>query len=176
MLSGNRFMFRRGGMILACVVWVVGAGWYIQPVEGKKMKVGWIEQVRVFPGNVLLDAKIDTGADNSSIHATGIIPFMKEGHEWVRFSVVPKEGKSEIVERPIYRRTKISRHGVPDEERLVVKMGICLGLVYKEDIEVNLADRSNFAYKMLIGRSFLRGDAIVDPQKEFLQEPKCFPE
>ncbi len=142
----------------------------------KKIKVGWIEKVRTFPGQLLMHAKIDTGADNSSIHATDITTFAKDGEQWVRFTITPIEGTAKVIERPIFRTTKITRHAAQDEDRLVVLMGICLGPIYKEDMEVNLADRSNFAYKMLIGRSFLRGEIVVDPIKEYVQEPSCFPE
>lgn len=161
-------------LVIGVVVLLISLGW--EPSEAKKMKIGWVERVRVFPGNLLMMAKIDTGADNSSIHATNIEAFKKNNEQWVRFTVTPFQGDPTVIERPVFRMTQITRHGVPDEDRLVVKMGICLGPVYKEDMEINLADRSNFEYKMLIGRSFLRGEAIVDPSKEFTQEPQCFPE
>ena len=148
----------------------------VSPAFAKKVKVGWLEKVRVFPGQILMQAKIDTGADNSSIHATDITTFKKGNEEWVRFTLTSLDNQTKIMERPIFRTTQITRHGVPDEVRLVVKMGICLGTIYKEDMEVNLADRKNFEYKMLIGRSFLRGDTLVDPSKEFVHEPQCFPE
>ena len=153
---------------------LMGTG--ISPVLAKKAKVGWLEKVRVFPGQILMHAKIDTGADNSSIHATDIATFKKGEEEWVRFTLKSIDNQTTVMERPIFRTTQITRHGVPDEVRLVVKMGICLGTIYKEDMEVNLADRKNFEYKMLIGRSFLRGDTLVDPSKEFVHEPQCFPE
>ena len=162
--------------LLVSGIVVLLIGWGTVPSEAKKMKIGWVERVRVFPGNLLMMAKIDTGADNSSIHATSIESFKKNDEQWVRFTVTPIQGDPKVIERPIFRLTQITRHGAPDEDRLVVKMGICLGPVYKEDMEVNLADRSNFEYKMLIGRSFLRGEAMVDPSKEFTQEPQCFPE
>lgn len=142
----------------------------------KKTKVGWIEKVRVFPGQILMHAKVDTGADNSSIHATNITTFKKDGEAWVRFTLTSIDEQSKVLERPIFRTTKITRHGGADEDRLVVHLGICLGSIYKEDMEVNLANRENFEYKMLIGRSFLRGEALVDPSKEFVHEPQCFPE
>ena len=39
--------------------------------------------------------------------------------------------------------------------------------------EVALADRNHLDYEMLIGRSFLAGNVIVDPSKTFTIEPSC---
>ena len=42
-----------------------------------KLIVGWVEKVRLFPGNVVVHAKVDTGADNSSLN----VPKMKNSPE-----------------------------------------------------------------------------------------------
>jgi hypothetical protein len=162
--------------LLLAILIIAPLNLYASPALAKKAKVGWLEKVRVFPGQLLMHAKIDTGADNSSIHATDITPFKKGDEAWVRFTLTSFDGQTKIMERPIFRTTQITRHGVPDEDRLVVLLGICLDSIYKEDMEVNLANRGNFEYKMLIGRSFLRGEVLVDPSKEFVHEPQCFPE
>ena len=39
--------------------------------------------------------------------------------------------------------------------------------------EVNLADRTNFDYQMLIGRSFLSGNVLIDPSLQYSFEPNC---
>ena len=36
---------------------------------------GWLERVRLFPGDVLVDAKLDSGSRNSSLHALNIERF-----------------------------------------------------------------------------------------------------
>lgn len=54
----------------------------------------------------------------------------------------------------------------------MIILGICLGTTYKE-VEVNLANRSNFNYQMLIGRSYLSGDFLVDAGKIFFLKPLC---
>jgi len=51
-------------------------------------------------------------------------------------------------------------------------LGICLGSVYKE-VEVNLVDRSNFNYQLLIGRNYLANSFLVDPSLTFSTKSKC---
>jgi len=98
----------------------------------EKQIVGWVEKVRVFPGNVLLDAKVDTGADHSSIHAFDISEFSRDGNRWIRFCIGGQEGRKDICELQLVRTAKIKRHGAPRLERYVVTLGICIGNFYKE--------------------------------------------
>jgi hypothetical protein len=49
---------------------------------------------------------------------------------------------------------------------------ICVGGISKE-VEVSLVDRSNYEHPLLIGRSFLAGDLIVDPGATFSVSPTC---
>ena len=54
----------------------------------------------------------------------------------------------------------------------MVRLGICIGRVLKYT-EVNLVDRSGFDYPLLIGRSFLTDDFLIDPGKTKTLEPNC---
>lgn len=56
----------------------------------------------------------------------------------------------------------------------MVALGICLG-GYRRIAEVNLVNRARFEYPMLIGRSFLANDFLVDPGATLLLEPRCEP-
>ncbi|MCA1960691.1 MAG: RimK/LysX family protein [Desulfomonile sp.] len=141
-------------------------------VAEEKQIVGWVEKVRVFPGNVLLEAKVDTGADHSSIHAFDITEFSRDGNRWVRFCIGSPDGKKDICELQLIRTAKIKRHGAPRLERHVVVLGVCLGAFYKE-AEFSLQDRSRFKYPVLLGRSFMEGRIIVDPGRTYLTEPDC---
>lgn len=138
----------------------------------EKQIVGWVEKVRIFPGNIVLDAKVDTGADNSSLHAVDITEFQRDGERWVRFCTGGGEARKDYCERRLVRTAKIKRHGGPRLERYVVVLGICLGKFYKE-AEVSLVDRSRFKYPVLIGRSFMENHIIVDPGRTFIAEPEC---
>jgi hypothetical protein len=67
---------------------------------------------------------------------------------------------------------RIREHGNRQQERPVVRLGICLGRAYRL-AEVNLVDRSGFDYRLLIGRKVLSGTVIVDPSRAWLLAPDC---
>jgi len=146
---------------------------FITPaISQEKLVTGWIENVNIYPGNLYIRAKLDTGAKSSSLNAAQIQKFDHQGEPWVQFSVVDRKGKKFNFEKKVLRYAKIKDHGSEPDMRPVVLLGICLGAVYKE-VEVNLEDRSNFNYQLLIGRSFLKGSIIVDPSATFTTKPKC---
>lgn len=56
--------------------------------SGEKCIIGKIERVRLVPPNVVLKARIDTGAKTTSIDAREITPFERDGKQWVRFVIM----------------------------------------------------------------------------------------
>jgi len=145
----------------------------VSPVAAQgKQVVGWLEKVRIYPGNLVITAKLDTGAKNSSLNASNIIEVERGGERWVRFKVTNRYGEIAAIERKVHRIVKIKEADGTPQSRLAILLGICLGSFYKE-AEVNLADRGHFNYQMLIGRSFLHGNLIVDPSIKFTTKPAC---
>ncbi len=134
--------------------------------------MGWIEKALIFPGALVFDAKLDTGAAVSSINAVDIDQFDRDGEAWVRFSAVDKTGKKFTFERKLVGMAEIKRHKGPPQKRPVVKLGICVGNHYAET-DVNLIDRSRFQYPLLVGRSFMAGRLLPDPSLEYAVEPGC---
>jgi hypothetical protein len=55
----------------------------------------------------------------------------------------------------------IKQSGGADERRYVVRMWVMLGEI-RSKIDVNLSDRTDFEYPLLIGRNFLMDNMIVD--------------
>lgn len=149
---------------------ILGAPLFAVPQE--KQIVGWIEYVGLYPGNLKIKAKLDTGARNSSLNATAIEKFNRNGETWIRFNIINWKDRTETFEAKIIRVAKIKQHNSEPEKRPVIQLEICLGKVLKE-VEVNLVDRSNFIYQMLIGRSFLKDSFIIDPSLKFTVKPKC---
>jgi hypothetical protein len=141
-------------------------------VREDKEVVGWLEKVRVYPENLIIHAKLDTGARNSSLNAPHVSVFKRKGENWVRFDVTDRLGKTVTLERKVHRMTKIKQHDRPPDFRPVVRLSICLGDTFKV-VEVNLRDRSDFNYQMLIGRSFLKEDFVVDASVKFTKRPRC---
>ena len=133
---------------------------------------GWVENVSIFPGNMKIKAKLDTGARNSSLNARNMEEFYRDGDRWVRFKLKNWKGRTENFEAKIIRTATIKQHETDSVTRPVIHLGICLGNVYKE-VEVNLQDRGKFNYQMLVGRSFLRKSILVDSAATFTVEPDC---
>jgi hypothetical protein len=137
----------------------------------EKIVVGWLERVSITP-ELVLHAKMDTGADYCSLDVDDIQPVKRDGEKWVRFKVMNRVGESISMERKVFRTARIKRKENDSQKRYVVYMGICLGDVYKE-VQVNLVDRSGFKFHMLVGRNFLQDSFVVDPSLQYTREPLC---
>lgn len=134
--------------------------------------VGKAEMVRIYPVNMVIRAKLDTGAKTSSLNVQHYTYFKRDGKTWVRFDLTKNNGKNIPMEKMVTRIVKIKRKGWMSQERPVILLGICLGHTYKE-VEVNLVDRSNFRHMMLIGLNFLQGSFIIDPSLKYISKPEC---
>ena len=139
----------------------------------EKTIVGWLEHVVVSEAGLILEAKLDTGADTSSLHAENIHRFRRNGKRMVRFDVLDTEtGKMVQLERPLARIARIREHRGDHQSRPVVTMWVCVGTM-KKRIEVNLVDRSAFNYPFLLGRSAMEGHVIIDPSRSFTTMARC---
>lgn len=117
-------------------------------------------------------AKLDTGADHSSIHARVLGREQRNGKDWIVFEVENKSGLAAKFEKPVERIARVRRHFGKIQERPVVMMDICVGAIRK-NVEVNLVDRKHLDFKILIGRSFLREMALVDSGLKYTVAPAC---
>ena len=129
-----------------------------------------------------LKAKMDTGAFTASLSAKDIELFTRDGDEWVRFRLAPKDSDGKVYEHKVSRISKITGRADEEEDgdapeiskRPVVDLELCLGDV-KRTVEVNLVDRSSFNYPLLVGSKALREfKAAVNPAKKFTAgKPDC---
>ena len=86
-----------------------------------------LEQVYIDPPGQLTVARIDTGAESSSIHAEDIIEFERDGEDWVRFNVILDDVVSEI-ERRVVRYVRVYQQADPDgTRRAVVRLRVRMG-------------------------------------------------
>lgn len=123
--------------------------------------IGAVEPLYFLPMKSAFDARIDTGATTSSIDATDIYEFERDGENWVSFSIVNrKSGEKHTFEKPILQTLSIKRIN-DKEQRLKVKMDISFG-GEKLVAEFTLAQREDFEYQALIGRNILSGRHLVD--------------
>ena len=134
--------------------------------------LGWVEEIAIPDAGMVLRAKIDTGADHSSIHASEIYYFMRQGSTWVRFKLQGQTGTQIAMERPLIRIGQIKKKEGGVIARPVVSLGICVAGQQLE-AEINLADRNHFTYPMLVGRSLMVQRFLVDPDRTYITKPFC---
>lgn len=119
-----------------------------------------------FPDYLLFDipAKIDTGANYSSIHAEDIKIITKNGVKQLEFTLMQGH-KSYDYSRKIvvkeFRTSQIENSFGHSERRYVVTLKCKLAnKVFKTDF--TLADRSKKAFPILLGRKLLSGRFVID--------------
>jgi len=71
--------------------------------------IGWIEPVAVADGRVVVDAKIDTGADVSSLHVEGLRIERRGEEDWAVFAVPQASGPALPLERRVERYAQVKR-------------------------------------------------------------------
>lgn len=139
-----------------------------------KIILGWIEKVVLKPWDIILKAKLDTGANTSSIDAADITFFEKNDQPWVRFVYVQNKRNDKLnqevaIERPVLRIVQIKEHFGKPQQRPVVNLEFCLHGTWFE-AEFNLVDRTHFNSPVLLGRRFLQDIALVDPKAIHLND------
>ncbi len=118
--------------------------------------------------------KLDTGADISSISATDIKQFEKDGKQMVSFTYENDYGVKTEFTREVVNVMKITaKKGEKHSVRPVVEMRVKLGDLEKK-IEVNLQDRERFKFSMILGKNFLKHGVLVSSDTNYIltEKPK----
>lgn len=125
-----------------------------------------------------LRAKIDTGASTSSLHATEIEPFERNGERWVRFnahlgSVVQLRHRR--CEAPLVARKTIKSSNGLAQTRYVIRTLLALGdRVWQ--VEFTLACRKAMRYRLLLGsKALIDGQLVVNPGEKYVQDKPVSP-
>ena len=132
-------------------------------------RIGWREHVSLPDlGLEAIAAKIDTGAQTSALHVTGIKHLAGPGEGSVRFVVRLGGGDRQVHELPVVATRRIKSSNGVSEARIVVRTRLVLGPVSRK-VEFTLTNRRSMTYPILIGRSAMRRFEI-EPTKSFLQD------
>ncbi|MEH6528387.1 MAG: RimK/LysX family protein, partial [Porticoccus sp.] len=130
--------------------------------------VGGVESVVVEPSGFKYEARVDTGAESSSIHAENIQLIERDGKRYVQFSLLNPETNEPIeLERRLRRKVLIKQQQGEWERRYVVKLWLTLGEI-RELVDVTLSNRAGFEYSVLVGRNLLTDTAIVDVSQQHI--------
>lgn len=137
----------------------------------KLLTLGWREWVGLPElGIDAIKAKVDTGARTSAIHAFELKTFVEDSRERVQFRVHPvqKDTSTEITcTADILDKRVVTDSGGHKEERFVIYTLLRIG----DDswpIEATLTARDNMMFRMLLGRTALKGRARVNPARSYL--------
>ncbi|TGN06306.1 ATP-dependent zinc protease [Leptospira bandrabouensis] len=127
---------------------------YLKPIIGR---VEWVE----FPNwKLKLRARVDTGAKSCSIHAVNIEKVTENGEVFVLFDTFVDEKPVRLKSKFVKEAKVTSTSGV-SENRIIISEMMKMGK-YKEEVIINLNDRTNLTYPILIGRNYLMGKFLVD--------------
>jgi hypothetical protein len=134
--------------------------------ESAMTTVGAVEEVVLTPWGVTFSARIDTGADLSSLDARDLVvrnnvAEFKLGRRW----------GSRRIQLPIVEWRHIQTAS-GTEKRPVVEISICLGSKLFRTL-VTLKDRSQMLYPFLVGRTALSGKFLVDTSRSQAVRPTC---
>jgi len=149
-------------------------------LDDGKMLLGRHEWVYLPAQKLVLPARIDSGANTSSLHAVNVQQFERDGKTWVKFETHYQSEKDQPasvveVEAPMLRKVKVTQAS-GSEARPVVSLPVQLGPL-TQTIEFTLTDRGNLTFPVLLGRRFFMDIALVDVSKTYVQgKPEIIPQ
>ena len=133
--------------------------------------IGWREWVELSDlGGARIKAKIDTGARTSAVHAWQIEPFERDGQPWVRFELHPKQkNNTETIacEAPVLDERLVRSSNGQISKRYVIRTRLKLGS-RSWPIDLTLSRRDEMGFRMLLGRTALRGRTLIDAAASYL--------
>jgi len=134
--------------------------------ESAKITLGVVEDVILSHWGVSFPARIDTGADLSSLDARDIVvrdnvADFKLGERW----------GSRRLQLTVVEWSRVQT-AMGTEKRPVVEIAICLGPKQFNTL-VTLKDRSEMTYPFLVGRNALNGSFLVDASRSRVAQPTC---
>jgi hypothetical protein len=135
------------------------------------LTLGWREWVGLPElGIPLIKAKVDTGARTSALHAFEVRSFSERGIARVEFKLHPQQldsNKVIVCTADVLDERTVRDSGGHQEQRWVIRTLLTLSS-YAWPIEITLTSRDDMRFRMLLGRTALKGLVRVDPLHSYL--------
>lgn len=141
-------------------------------VQNKVLKtiIGWREWASLPEiGIDRIKVKVDTGARNSALHAYNTSLISKNGENWIHFDIHPDQNDETTIRSCMVRlidRRWVTNSGGTRERRFVIETPIRIG-DSEWPIIITLTNRDEMGFRMLVGRSAIKGKYMVDPARSF---------
>ena len=139
--------------------------------QKSKPLLGWREWVAL-PGLGIdrIKAKVDTGARTSALDTAFMEEFEQNGKRKVRFDLFSAKGDRGSRKRctaDIFASRWVTDSGGNRENRVVIRTPVVIGSLERE-IEITLTNRNSMKFRMLLGRTAIRENFVVNPGKSYL--------
>ncbi len=139
-------------------------------IDSPKIVLGWREWVAL-PSVSLpaVKAKIDTGARTSALHAWFVDSYREKGSARVRFGIHPLQGNTDLsieCHADVADEWPVTDSGGHREKRLIIVATLAIAGIHSE-IEISLTNRDTMRFRMLLGRTAMRGRFLVDPRASY---------
>jgi hypothetical protein len=137
----------------------------------ERMIIGHIENIDLPKlGIYQLTARVDTGAQTSSLHVDNIQQTALDKKPAVSFDIHPEIHNVDKTVRCtaiLHDIRKVKSSNGLSEQRYVIKTPAILG-DHTWDIEITLTDRSDMTYLMLLGRQAMGDHFYIDAANAFV--------
>lgn len=137
----------------------------------KLVEVGWREWAALPDlGIARIKAKMDTGARTSALHCFSMEKFLREGRPWLRFGLHPLQQRKDVevfCESAMVDERVVSDSGGHHELRPVILTSVQLGGLCLA-AEFTLTNRDSMRFRMLLGRTAMKGRMTVNPAASYL--------
>lgn len=134
------------------------------------------ERVRVLASiGIEVDARLDAAAATTTLRATEVKYFHRDGDTWVRFIVDNGgvlAGSRLAIERPVLKDSRVRQRDGSTEHRPLVSLPLCIG-AQRIEARVSVTERNGYTEPLTLGRNALAMLGSVDPAREYTVEPNC---
>lgn len=141
------------------------------PSPEELLTFGWREWVSLPElGIPKIKAKVDTGARTSTLHAFEVRPYSEHGQRRVEFKIHPQQhndGEIIVCTADIIDERVVADSGGHKQLRWVISTAMSIG-PYSWPIEMTLTARDDMLFRMLMGRTAIKGRARVDPSRSYV--------